>query len=285
MPALAPLSALLISTTAAAAPTLFVAGDSTAAPYNAVDQQGWAEPFADYFDPAKIRIANRALGGRSSRTFITEGHWDKLLAEIRPGDFVLIQFGHNDAGALNVEPPGSKLPLRARGTIPGIGEETEAIDNVITKKHEVVHTFGWYVRKMIADVRARHAIPIVLTLTVRNEWQEGRIQCNGAGYRQWDRDIATAENVAFVDVTRIIADRYQQLGQTAVAKFFDKDTVHTNPVGADVNAQAVVAGLRALPGTPLSSMLSVRGKQAVTDFPTASSSCPSPQSAPALTSP
>ena len=137
-----------------ALPTLFVAGDSTAARGRGATQQGWGVPFADYFDPAKINVVNRARGGRSSRTFITDGLWGQLLADAKAGDTVLIQFGHNDGGALNDEPPP---PLRARGSIPGLGEQTREIDNVLTKKHEVVHSFGWYLRRMIADVKAKGA--------------------------------------------------------------------------------------------------------------------------------
>jgi lysophospholipase L1-like esterase len=263
----------LLSMSASSAPTLFIAGDSTAAKYDGPDQQGWAEPFANYFDPAKITIANRALGGRSSRTFITEGHWDALLAELHAGDFVLIQFGHNDAGALNEEPPGSTRPLRARGTIPGVGEETQEIDNVITKKHEVVHTFGWYISKMIEDARARGAHPIVLSLTLRNDWTDGHITCRGDAYRQWDLAIAKAHAVPFVDVSRIIAARYQRLGQDAVAKFFIKDPVHTNLAGADINAQAVVAGLRALHIRAIDAALSSKGKTIRADNPKHASDC------------
>jgi adenosylcobyric acid synthase len=69
-----------------------------------------------------------------------------MLADVKLGDVVLIQFGHNDAGAINQEPPGSRRPLRARASLPGLGEEQQEIDNVVTKKHEVVHTFSWYQR-------------------------------------------------------------------------------------------------------------------------------------------
>ncbi len=92
---------------------------------------------------------------------------------MRTGDFVIIQFGHNDAGALNQEPPGSTRPLRARGTIPGIGNESEEIDNVVTGKHETVYSFGWYLRRMIADTRARGATPVLMTLTRTNNWKTG----------------------------------------------------------------------------------------------------------------
>ncbi len=97
-----------------ALPSIFIAGDSTAARGNGTNQQGWAVPFADYFDKTKVNIVNRARGGRSSRTFITEGLWDQLLADVKRGDIVLIQFGHNDAGAINDT-------NRARGSLPGLG--------------------------------------------------------------------------------------------------------------------------------------------------------------------
>src|ERR1700723_2997811 len=80
-----------------ALPTVFIVGDSTAR--NQADL-GWGDHFAHYFDTTRINVANRAHAGRSSRTFINEGSWDKVLAEIKPGDFVLLQMGHNDGGDL-----------------------------------------------------------------------------------------------------------------------------------------------------------------------------------------
>ena len=246
-------------------PTVFIAGDSTAAKNNGDPIQGWGEPFHDYFDPAKINVVNLARGGRSSRTFITEGLWDKLLAEVKTGDFVLIQFGHNDAGAINAEPPGSTRPPRARGSLPGLGDESEGIDNVLTHRHEVVHTFGWYVRKMIADVKARGATPVVLSLTVRNIWTEGKVERGSGEYRVWDQAIARAAGIDFVDLTRILADRYQELGEEKTGAFFAKDHTHTIPAGADFNAAAVVAGLKGLRGGPWESFLSAKGHAAPAD--------------------
>src|SRR5436190_8099394 len=149
-------------------PTLFIVGDSTAN-NNANGAQGWGDPFIAHFDATKINVLNRARAGRSSRTFVTEGLWDKVLADMKRGDFVLIQFGHNDGGAINDA-------TRARGSLPGLGEETQEIDNQVTKQHEIVHTYGWYMRKMIADTKAKGATPIVLSLTVRNIWKEGHVE-------------------------------------------------------------------------------------------------------------
>ena len=249
----------------AALPTLFVAGDSTAAKSPVAQQEGWGEPLVDYFDASKINVVNVAYGGRSSRTFVTQGHWEQLLAQLKPGDYVLLQFGHNDAGALNAEPPGSTRPLRARGSIPGIGEQSEAIDNVITGKHEVVHSFGWYLRKMIEDVRQKGATPIVLSLSARNIWKDGQVECGSGDFRQWDAEVAHAESVAFVDLTRILADRYQTLGPDTVKSFFSIDYLHTNASGAVLNAAAVVSGLRALPDKPFDAALSPTGRAVAAD--------------------
>ncbi len=229
-------------------PALFVAGDSTAARNGDPDVQGWGVPFADYFDANQVTVVNRARGGRSSRTFVTEGLWDKLLAEVRPGDVVLIQFGHNDGGAINAEPTGSTRPLRARGSLPGLGEETEVIDNILTHKVELVHTFGWYLRKMVADVRARSATPVLLSPTARNLWKEGKVERGNGAYRRWARDVAQAEGVAFVDVSRILADDFQSRGPEATQAFFTRDHTHTNDAGANHTAAAVVAGLKGLRG-------------------------------------
>ncbi|HXR07362.1 MAG TPA: GDSL-type esterase/lipase family protein, partial [Candidatus Acidoferrum sp.] len=149
-------------------PMIFIAGDSTTARGRGEVQQGWGVPFAGYFDLTKVGVVNAARGGRSSRTFVTEGLWDALLAQVKAGDIVLIQFGINDAGAINDA-------TRARGSIPGLGAETQEIDNLLTKKHEVVHTYGWYLRKMIADTKAKGAVPIVLGLTIRNIWKDGKV--------------------------------------------------------------------------------------------------------------
>lgn len=258
-------------------PTLFIAGDSTAATYSGTNpQEGWGEPVAKFFDPARLRVVNAARGGRSSRTFVTEGHWDAMLANVKAGDFVIIQFGHNDSGALNQEPPGSSRPLRARGTIPGVGDEYAQIDNVITGKHETVYTFGHYLRKMIADTRARGATPILMTLTERNLWNGGRIECaSWETYRSWTWRTAREEKVPFVDLSRITADRYQREGPEKVKAQFGNDSVHTNVAGAEANAADVVAGLRALRPLGFSSKLSPAGRAVPADRgPPDDSACP-----------
>ncbi len=246
-------------------PTIFIAGDSTAARGRGEIQQGWGVPFADYFDPTKVNVANRARGGRSSRTFIAEGSWDKLLAEVKPGDIVLIQFGVNDGGAINEEPPGSKLPLRARGSLPGLGEESQEIDNVVTKQHEVVHTYGWYMRKYIADTKAKGATPIVLAVTVRNLWQNGRIERDQGRYDAWAYEIAKAADVPFYDLTSAIADQFEKMGEEKVKAIYQQDHTHFNAIGADLHAAAVMAGLKGLHPSPVKDFLSAKGEAVAAD--------------------
>jgi lysophospholipase L1-like esterase len=258
-----PAAAVLAASLDPKLPTLFVIGDSTAASNDGV-AVGWAVPLPTFFDLAKINLANRARSGRSSRTFLTEGWWDKVLADLKPGDFILIQFGHNDGGAVNEEPPGSKNPPRARGSLPGLGEETREIDNIITKKHEVVRTFGWYLRKFINEARTKGATPIVLSTTVRNIWKDGKVERGPGEYGRWSAETAKTEGVAFIDVTAIIAGQYEKMGGDTVKKFFPRDHTHTNADGAELNAASVVAGLKALANHPLDRFMAAKGLEVAT---------------------
>ncbi|HWA09738.1 MAG TPA: GDSL-type esterase/lipase family protein [Opitutaceae bacterium] len=236
-------------------PTIFIAGDSTAAAGGGAIQ-GWGVPFAAYFDPAKVNVYNGARGGRSSRTFITDGSWEQIISKVKAGDYVLLQLGINDIGAINDEPPP---PLRARGTIPGIGEETKEIDNVLTKKHEVVHTYGWYMRKMISDTKEKGATPILLSLTIRNAWTDGKVERVFGGYSQWSREIAVAGGYGFIDLSNLVADHFEKVGADEMAKLYQPDKTHTNKDGADLNAATVVSGLKALRGYPFAQYLSPKG--------------------------
>jgi lysophospholipase L1-like esterase len=233
--------------------SIFIAGDSTAADGepNAI---GWGRLFPRYFDLSKVNAVNNARGGRSSRTFVAEGLWEHLLANVKKGDYVLIQFGQNDGAERN----GDRI---ARGSLPGLGEETEEIDNRVTHQHETVHTFGWYMRKMIHETQSKEATPVLCSLTVRNIWKDGRVERGSGNYSQWTRELAVAEGVAFIDLTNLVADRYEQLGADAVKPFFPRDPVHTSEQGADVNAAHVIAGLKALRENAVIRTFSAAGRE------------------------
>lgn len=234
-----------------ALPSIILIGDSTVR--NGRDdgqgkgpagQWGWGNPIAAYFDTARVNVVNRAVGGLSSRTYLTSDHWEKTLAFVKPGDIVLMQFGHNDAAPLNDD-------KRARGTIRGTGDEAQEIDNILTGKHETVHSYGWYLRKFIADARAKGATPVVVSLIPRKAWDEqGKVRRNKGDYAGWAEEVARTEHTGFIDLNAMAAARYDALGHDTVMNLFPLTTpdehVHTNWAGAQLNAQLVAAGLKSL---------------------------------------
>ncbi|UUA74192.1 GDSL-type esterase/lipase family protein [Cellvibrio sp. QJXJ] len=217
---------------------IFIAGDSTAATYNQPDQQGWGALLGEYVDTTKAEVINRARGGRSSRTFIAEGLWQALIDDVSAGDVVIIQFGHNDASPVNDA-------TRARGTLPGIGTEAITINNLLTQQQETVYTFGHYVRKMVNDVRAKNATPILMSLTQRNVWQAGKLERNGS-YGRWAYELALELNTHFVDLNNLVADKLEALGTEKTTALYPKDHTHFNPQGAQLHAETALAAFKGL---------------------------------------
>jgi lysophospholipase L1-like esterase len=231
----------------ASLPTLVIAGDSTAETGNA-STRGWGALLVDYFDTSKINLVNLSRGGRSSRTFLREGLWDQLLAGLKPGDYVMLQFGHNDGGTPE------------RRDVPGKGDETENYTGR-DGKIEVVHTFSWYTRKFIKDVRDKGAIPVVMAATPYNRWTDGKFQHRPGDFAVDAKAVAEELKAPFMDHTEIIGARYDVLGEQTVRGFFTADGIlHTNTPGAIVNAEAFVAGVKAMGIKPLVEALSDKGK-------------------------
>lgn len=232
-------------------PTLYLIGDSTVN-NSTQGQMGWGKPLPEFFDTNRITILNKARGGRSSRTYFTEGLWGEIRDSLKPGDFVLMQFGHNDGGSLTQN--------RARASLKGTGEETQAVTNPPPGKIETVHTYGWYLRTYVRDAKAKGASPIVCSLIPRNLWKDGKVVRASDGYAKWAAEIAAAESVPFIDLNKIIAQKYDDMGEADVAKKFfgPADHTHTTPEGAQFNAAAVVEGIRALTNCALASFLAAQ---------------------------
>jgi rhamnogalacturonan acetylesterase len=223
-------------------PVFYIIGDSTVRNGDGTGKGqlwGWGSFMANYFDTSKISVQNDAIGGRSSRTFLTEGRWDKILTTLKKGDYVIMQFGHNDSGPLDDT-------ARARGTIKGTGTESKEIYNPITKKQETVYTYGWYMRKYIRDAKAKGAIPIVCSPIPRNDWKEGKVIRSSESYGKWAEEVAKEEGAYFIDLNNLVASKYEQLGADAVKAFFPGDHTHTNKDGALINAQIIVDQLKKL---------------------------------------
>lgn len=228
-------------------PVFYIIGDSTVKNGDGSGknlQWGWGSFIAGYFDTTKISVSNQAIGGRSSRTFITEGRWERITTALKKGDYVIMQFGHNDAGPLDDT-------ARARGTIQGIGEESKDIYNPITKKNETVHTYGWYMRKYIREAKAKGAIAIVCSPVPRDNWKDGKVNRSTESYTKWAKEIAKEEQCSFIDLNDLIATEYESLGTEKVKAFFPADHTHTDKAGAELNASVVIRELKKIPSLGL----------------------------------
>ena len=229
-------------------PTFFVVGDSTVRNGKAPGF-GWGERLTPYFDLSKINVVNRAIAGRSARTYYNEGRWAKVLAELKAGDFVIIQFGHNDGGRIG--DPAMKGRADGKGIGPETVEETKPDG---TK--ELVHTFGWYMAQFVSDAKAKGATAILCSpIPHKQNWETHRDFENVA---KWDEEVAKTNGGLFFDLTMIVSDGYRKIGKEKADTFFVDERTHTGDEGARFNAAAVIVGLKALPGSPLARFFSPR---------------------------
>jgi len=267
-PALAPLKAMMRNVQlpvydlnrTEGKPVVFITGDSTVknADKDPDGMWGWGAVANTIFDETKIDIVNAAMAGRSCRSYLNEGRWDRVYNSLKPGDFVLIQFGHNDISPIDKP--------KYRGAIAGTkdtchvyrmqaAKEDLSKQNVIDQKlkantqvgsYEVVYSFGWYLKKFIQDVREKGATPILVSLTPRNEWPNGKIERRNDTYGKWYREVAAETGCEFVDLHNITADFLdKKCGKKEKAmKYFNHDHTHTSLLGAKTNAQSIAKGLR-----------------------------------------
>ena len=239
-------------------PVVFITGDSTVKNQDRDSTEGmwgWGSQAAQIFDTERITVQNCAQAGRSCRSYLREGRWDKVINDVQPGDFVTIQFGHNDICPIT--------DAKARGVIPGTKDSLHVfkLDN---GQYEVVYSFGWYLKKMIDDCREKGATPILVSLTPRNEWPGGKIERRDDSYGKWYREVVAETGVEFIDMHNISADFLDKKfavkslpadkdkAKAEVAKikekagtYFKKDHTHASKLGAQMNAQSFAKGLRA----------------------------------------
>ena len=231
------------STRQAGHPVLFLAGDSTVknADSDEDGMWGWGSVISELFDTDQISVENHAMAGRSARTYLNEGRWDKIYNALQPGDFVIMQFGHNDLGDINVG--------KARGELPGAGSESKVFKLEKNGQYEVVYTFGWYLRKFIKDAKEKGAIPIVLSHTPRNKWDNGQIERNTESFGKWTKEAADETGAYYIDLNKITADKLEAMGLDEglrkVNGYFKGDHTHTSKAGARLNAKSIAEGLAA----------------------------------------
>jgi lysophospholipase L1-like esterase len=234
-------------------PTLYLVGDSTVKNGKGKGDGGlwgWGNYLGNHFDTTKITVENDALGGTSSRTFQTQGWWDKVAAKIKPGDYVIMQFGHNDSSPLVDS-------SRARGTIKNNSDESQELYNPLTKKTEVIHSYGWYLRKMINEAKAKGATVAVCSLIPRNSWKDGKVNRSTNDYGKWAAEAAKQAGATFIDLNTLTADVYDSEGEAKVKStyFNDKDHTHTIEAGAILNAKLVAEGIKQSKGFALNKYL------------------------------
>ncbi|MFF8279748.1 rhamnogalacturonan acetylesterase [Streptomyces lateritius] len=201
--------------------TLYIAGDSTAAQKyaDAAPETGWgmALPF---FLQRDVAVANHAVNGRSTKSFLDEGRLDTVLTAIRPGDVLLIQFGHND----------QKITDPTRYTEPW----TSYQDNL---------------RRYVAGARERGALPVLATSVERRKFDAGGTALRTLGdYPAAMRAVAREESVDLLDVQELSLALWRKLGPETTKTYFnwtptEQDNTHFNPPGAIAVARLVAAEL------------------------------------------
>lgn len=212
---------LLSSTAAHAAPVrLFIAGDSTAAEYgpDRAPQAGWGQMLQSYLDPARFEVHNHAKGGRSTRSFIDEGRLDAIAVELRRGDVLLIQFGHNDA----------KFEDPTRYTDPD-------------------SDYPQLLMRYVQVARDKGATPVLVTPVARLLYDFGSLLDTHARYTLAMQQLAAREHVALIDLNDRSTRWIRALGEQGARPYFlfvpeqhKADGTHFSAAGATAVACLVL---------------------------------------------
>lgn len=210
--------------------TIFLAGDSTMAPKlpEKRPETGWGEKLGKHFRAEVVRIENRAMNGRSTKTFIAEGRWQSIVDELKKGDFVFIQFGHNDSSKEKGERYTSPEDYRK---------------NLI---------------RFVENVRAKGGNPVLLTPVVRRRFDEsGKFYDTHGEYPGIVRSVALKYNVSLIDMHKMSEAVIVKYGSEASKKLFlhlkpgenanypngIDDNTHFSPIGAEEMAMLVIDGI------------------------------------------
>lgn len=216
--------------------TVWMVGDSTMCVYDSArfPLTGWGMPFARYFDTS-VTVKNKARGGRSTRTFISEGLWKKVEDSLSPGDYVLIQFGHND--------------------------EAKNYPDRYTPPADFRKNLTW----MVSRIRKKKAIAVLITPVSRRKFSEaGKAMETHPVYSPIVRQVASDQHVPLIDLDSLSIALYQKFGTRDAPLLFNllkpkedsnypdgivKNATHFNAYGARKIAELVLNALpRAVPG-------------------------------------
>lgn len=209
--------------------TIYLVGDSTMAnkQVSAYPETGWGMPFTYFFD-SHAKVDNRAMNGRSTKTFIEEGRWQAIADSLQEGDYVLIQFGHNDE----------------------VKTKKSYIDEAGFQKNLV---------RFVEETLAKKANPVLITPVARRSFNaQGKIQETHEIYAQLVRDVASAQRVPLIDLDRKSQELLQNMGSENSKLLFlhlapgehpnypdgKEDNTHFSELGARKMAELVLADLR-----------------------------------------
>jgi len=213
--------------------TVFTIGDSTMANKKAevAPETGWCQVLHAFFD-STVEIKNRAVNGRSTKSFIAEGRWKNVLDSLKTGDYVFIQFGHNDA---------------------------KISDS--TRYAEPFTTYRKNLERFVNDARRKGATPILFTSIVRRKFENGFLTDTHGNYPPVMRQVATAMNVPLIDLQWLTAGAVTALGEEASMKIYlytdptdrypqgRKDDTHLSVEGASLVAKLAAQQLKLLDNT------------------------------------
>lgn len=222
---------------------VYIIGDSTAANKmaNAFPETGWGMELGSYFNE-KVQVDNRAMNGRSTKSFINEKRWEAILTTLKQGDYVLIQFGHNDE---KIDKPGVGTSL------------AEYKNNLI---------------KFVQEAQAKKANPILLTPIMRRSFKDGVFVDTHQGYPFIVRQLADSLRIPLIDMHRKTETLIVDLGEKSSKGIFNyvkvghknypegkNDDTHLSPVGAKIVASLVIEGINEL-YIPLGKQIKKTGK-------------------------
>ncbi|EJD00179.1 rhamnogalacturonan acetylesterase RgaE [Fomitiporia mediterranea MF3/22] len=223
---------LTLAVTCARAATLYLAGDSTMAANDGNDAViGWGVFIGNYLN---ISVVNDAVAGRSSRSYTDEGRFSTIIDTVKPGDIVVIEFGHNDGGG----PSAS-----TRGVCPGADTTTTCNVN-----GTIVFTFNKYIEDAVNSLQGKSAKVIVSSQTPDNPYDVGFAPSRFVGYAQ---TAAKDTGASYVDHFDLVIEQYRAMREAAVNALYPVDHTHTSPTGADIVAQTFVRGVLCDTSNPL----------------------------------
>jgi len=248
---------LKVTTTAAASnanPTLYMAGDSTMAKAGAGDgsTDGWGQYIGKYL--SGVVVSNQAMGGRSARSYTREGRFNTIINSVKAGDYVVIEFGHNDGGSLATDNGRSDCP----------GTSTETCKTTYNGVAETVLTFSAYLENATKALKAKGANVIISSQTPNNPYDGGTTyNCSPSRFVGYAQTSASRQAVPYVDHEAYACDLYKRLGASAVNKLYPNDHTHTSPTGADDMARSFIKGL-SCGSAPLKSKINASAASVIT---------------------